>query len=240
MAARIDLPDLVTTEYSDESRLAVRFRPFREYHDQPAPEQRLLELVAGHAPKCVLEVGCGEGLFSRSVVERTGAAVTAVDQSARMVEIARGRGVDAMVADVQELPFDDASFDMVVANWMLYHVPDVSRALAEIRRVLRPGGSLLAVTMGDDMMHEVWSLTPEDGSHPQLGFSEHNGAELLGQHFDLLEEHELVGHATFPSRDAVVEFVESTLTRAHRAVLLPEWDGPLRATVRNVAFVATR
>ena len=68
--------------------------------------------------------------------------VTFVDLSQRMVELARARGIaDAHVGDVQELPFADASFDTVVAAWMLYHVPDLDRGLAEIARVLEPGGT---------------------------------------------------------------------------------------------------
>ena len=62
-----------------------------------------------------------------------------VDVSPRMVELARARGVDARVGDVQELPFDDGSFDCAVAAWMLFHVPDLDRGLAELARVLRPG-----------------------------------------------------------------------------------------------------
>ena len=53
------------------------------------------------------------------------------------------------VGTSQDLPYADESFDVVAALWMLYHVPDVDRALAEVRRVLRPGGLFVAVTNGD-------------------------------------------------------------------------------------------
>src|SRR4029078_7030536 len=74
------------------------------------------------------------------------ATVSFVDVSPRMVELARARGVDAQVGDVQELPFADGSFDVAVAAWMLYHVPHLDRGLSELARVLRPGGILVAVT----------------------------------------------------------------------------------------------
>ena len=63
-----------------------------------------------------------------------------------MVELTCSRGVEALVGDVQALPFDDGSFDAAVAAWMLYHVPDVDRPIAELAPVSRPGGRLVAVT----------------------------------------------------------------------------------------------
>lgn len=77
------------------------------------------------APASVLEVGCGWGELAARIIRETGAAVTAIDPSPRMVELARQRGVDARVGDVQELPFENGSFAAVVAAWMLYHVPDL-------------------------------------------------------------------------------------------------------------------
>ena len=67
-----------------------------------------------------------------------------------MVELAKERGLDARLGDVQNLDFPDAGFDAVVAAWMLYHVPDLDRALGECARVLRPGGTFLAVTNSAD------------------------------------------------------------------------------------------
>ena len=88
----------------------------------------------------MLEVGCGEGELSERLQRSLGVEVIALDQSGRMVELTRKRGVNAVVGDVQQLPFEQGSFDVVVAAWMLCHMPDLDRGLAEIARVLRPGG----------------------------------------------------------------------------------------------------
>ena len=98
----------------------------------------------------MLEVGCGEGELGARIESEIGVEVVALDQSARMVGLSRERGVDARVGDVQELPFEDGSFDVAVAAWMLFHVAGLDRGLRELARDLRPGGRLVAVTNRDD------------------------------------------------------------------------------------------
>ncbi|MBC7645026.1 MAG: class I SAM-dependent methyltransferase [Thermoleophilia bacterium] len=238
--ARIDLTELITAEYADERRLDVRFRTFREYHSDPRPETEVLDIVASFKPGTVLEVGCGGGAFSESVAKLTGAQVTAVDQSARMAGLASLRGLNGVVADVQSLPFPDRSFDLVIANWMLYHLPDLHRGLDQLQRVLRPGGHLVAVTMASRMMGELWSQVHDDGSTPELTFSSENCAEELACHFASVERRDLVGTATFPDYAAAISYMESTLTRAHLAPQLPRFEGPLEVSTHNVVFIAER
>jgi SAM-dependent methyltransferase len=62
------------------------------------------------------------------------------------------------VVDAQAIPFEDETFDAVIANHMLYHVPDRLRALGEMRRVLRSDGAFYATTVGDRHMMQLWSL----------------------------------------------------------------------------------
>ena len=77
-----------------------------------------------------------------------------VDQ-ARQSLAAHARPLAYAVADVQALPFADERFEAVIANQVLYHVPDRERAMSEIRRVLRPGGRLYAATLGHNYLHEL-------------------------------------------------------------------------------------
>lgn len=113
----------------------------------------------------VLEVGCGDGNIWRENLDRIppGWRLTLTDLSAGMVDAARaalGDRAEYAVADVQGLPFPDASFDAVIANHMLFHVEDRSRALAELARVLRPGGAFRATTIGLDHIRELRELVP--------------------------------------------------------------------------------
>lgn len=91
----------------------------------------------------VLDAGAGTGAASVALRER-GARVTAVDSALDMVAHLRTGGFDAIVGDLRSLPFDDGSFDGLVAAFSISHVDDPGRALTEARRVVRNGGAVLA------------------------------------------------------------------------------------------------
>ena len=114
----------------------------------------------------VLELGAGPAKLWRENLDRLPQSwqVTLTDLSAGMIAEAQAQLKDApnfifTVADAQTLPFDDAAFDAVIANHMLYHVPDLPRALSEVRRVLEPGGRLFAATNGEDHLRELDDLS---------------------------------------------------------------------------------
>jgi ubiquinone/menaquinone biosynthesis C-methylase UbiE len=122
------------------------------------------------AQACILEVGCGVGLFwsvNRELIP-PGWQMTLTDRSPAMVqEAARRIGANSQfafaTADVAAPPFADASFDAVIAHFMLYHVPDLPRAFSEIHRVLRPGGAFFAATNGLRHMREARVFAAEAG-----------------------------------------------------------------------------
>jgi SAM-dependent methyltransferase len=113
----------------------------------------------------VLEVGCGDGMIWRENLDRipAGWRLTLTDISSGMVEAVRGAlgdGADYAVADAMKLPFAACSFDGVIANHMLFHVADRPRALAEIARVLRPGGLFCATSIGLGHLQRLRELVP--------------------------------------------------------------------------------
>ncbi len=143
----------------------------------------------------LLEVGCGDAMIWRENCERIpdGWRLTLTDFSPGMVEEARavlGNRAQYQVADVQELPFEDASFDAVIANHMLFHVPDRERALSELARVLRRGGRFTATTIGRDHLKELRELAPVRGgiwSKTRVRFTIETGAKELAPFFVDLE-----------------------------------------------------
>lgn len=112
----------------------------------------------------VLECGAGRGDFwhKNAKVIPSGWQITLSDLSAGMLADAKdhlGADIAARLRfeafDVQQIPHPDARFDAVIANHMLYHVPDLAKALSEIRRVLKPEGVFFALTNGGDHLQEI-------------------------------------------------------------------------------------
>jgi SAM-dependent methyltransferase len=234
---RLDDPDVVRREYASEEGLRARHSVYGGLCEPGAPETAFAA-VRECEPRRVLEVGCGWGEFAERVSRELGADVIAVDLSERMVSLARERGVDARVGDVQDLPFADGEFDCVVANWMLYHVPDLDRGLAEVARVLRPGGRLVAATNGLRHLDELWSLVGRSRAEEAPRFFAENGAELLRPHFARVERRNVVGPVVFPSAEAVRGYVASSVAHKHLADRVPDFEGALEATRVNAVFVA--
>ena len=227
--------DHVEQQYAREGNLETRQSVWRPTADGRDPAAVALDVVRRERPRRVLEVGCGTGGFAERLAGALpDATVVATDQSPRFVELTAARGVEARVADVQELPFEDDSFDAVCAMWMLYHVPDLDRGLAELRRVLRPGGTFVAVTNGDA---HVADLRTEASAGPTVTqFSTQNGEDALRRHFDDVRREEFATRAVFPDHAAALAYLHSS----HEEIGwdLPHFDGPREYAGQVTVFVA--
>ena len=235
---RLNDPAVVRDEYATEQRLAARAAVYDE-SDGPDARDRLLELLRKAQPRRLLEVGCGWGELAARIERELGCEVVAVDLSPRMVELARERGVNARVADVQELPCGEEQFDAAVAAWMLYHVPDLDRGLGELARVLRPGGHLFAITNSERHLRELWELVDGYRDHV-MGFSAENGGAALERHFVRVERYDVQPTVVFRDHAAARDYISFSVTRAHLAARLPTFAGPLHATRATAVFVAEK
>jgi len=103
----------------------------------------VVEWLAARAGERILDLGCGDGQLTLRIAA-SGAEVTGVDASAQMVAAARGRGVDVIEGNAERLPFSDRSFDAVFSNAALHWVRDQDAMMAEVHRVLKPGGRFVA------------------------------------------------------------------------------------------------
>ncbi len=193
-------PGYVARQYRDASNLEARIALHERFSTNPYSLPRwILDHFQLPDGASILEVGCGPGVLWTGNLDLlpTGWTVTLTDASPGMVAEAEARlgscgRFEFLVADVQELPFESERFDAVVANHMLYHVPDRERPFAEITRVLRPGGTLYAATNGERTQAEMgWMQRILDPSRPTEGyyfgnlleFSLENGAGQLSPWF---------------------------------------------------------
>ncbi|HET7034735.1 MAG TPA: class I SAM-dependent methyltransferase [Thermomicrobiaceae bacterium] len=188
---------LLDRQYRGGDNLATRMGLHERFSVNPLGWHRwVFEQLALPEGARILEIGCGLCALWRENRERLpdSWAITLADLSAGMLADARnGLGADRsrfgwLVADAQALPVADGSFDAVIANHMLYHVPDRPAAIAEFRRVLRPGGRLYAATNGLAHLREMEPLLPAGSPSNHAGrFGLENGAAQLAHHFSRVE-----------------------------------------------------
>ncbi|CAN5700275.1 hypothetical protein BH20ACT14_BH20ACT14_13300 [soil metagenome] len=230
-------PEVVRRDYASESRLLDR-RSIYETSEGPSTLDVLWDRIAEAAPERVLEVGPGPGELSERMATELGAEVVAIDVSERMVELCRARGVDARLGDVQALAFEDASFDLVVAAWVLFHPEDLDRALSEIARVLRPSGRLIAATNSELHLIELWELLGIE--RIRYSFGAENGERSLREHFASVTTHVVEGAVSFADTAVARNYVASSILYGHLADRVPEVTEPLRARRMNAVFVARK
>jgi SAM-dependent methyltransferase len=149
------------------------------YYCRPA----ILDLAGGMAGRRVLDVGCGSGPLSAALRDR-GAIVTGFDSSAKMLELARqrlGADADLHLADLRSpLPFPDGAFDDVIACLVLHYLKDWTAPLAELRRVLTPGGRLIVAV---DHPFAIALMQREAGHKPDyFATSNRNEEWTMGGH----------------------------------------------------------
>lgn len=169
--SRLDDQNYLRNEqYLDASRLNTRINLHARFSVNP---QSWFQWMFDHfefpEPARILELGCGVGDLWRENQARlsTDWEIVLSDFSPGMLDAAQANlaglahPVRFEVIDAQSIPYPQANFDAVIASLMLYHVPDVRRALAEIQRVLKPGGYLYAATVGKQHLQGLPELVLE-------------------------------------------------------------------------------
>lgn len=236
-------------QYKTSKNLSARINLHVRFGSPPASWTTwIMDQIHLHPGERWLEVGCGPASLWREHREHIPSRVELFlsDFSWGMVKeasstLAGQADFHFLNVDAQSIPFANQTFDGLIANHMLYHVPDLERGLQEIQRVLKPEGRLFAATNGAGHMHELADLIrqffPEYMQGRQLvtrSFSLENASQVLGRHFHDVEirrfQQDLMVTEFEPLRDyifsiwGVVEDRDPQEIKAFEAYLKRDFD----------------
>lgn len=263
----VDSKYLLSRQYRDSKKLEARANLHSRYGR--GGTGNWFEWIVQHAAlregSRVLDIGCGPGWLWEQGKNAAphGLALTLADLSPGMVSDAVKRveaaghyaQVAGVVADASALPVADANFDAVLACHMLYHVPDARIALAEFRRVLRPGGVLVVTTNLEGNMGPFYALGAAAfgglASDPAADiFGLRKAGELVGEQFEDVEVIEAAGElavtsaedlvlalTSFPPGDdaddaavaRLVALVDEAMEQGGGSIVIPKVSGMVRA-----------
>jgi len=216
---------LKTDQYRNADKLNARITLHERFSTNPQGWFQWVWDTLEQLPKQarVLELGCGAGSLWTACPERIPAGwnLTLSDLSEGMLQVAWrnlvviGRGIKFEQIDAQSIPYPDETFDIVIANHMLYHIPDRPKALVEIQRVLRPNGCLVAATSGVNHLKEMdkWFQrfkTDNDFSAVASPFTLENGLEQLEPFFSQIEIRRYVDSLRVTEIPPLMAYLRST------------------------------
>ena len=217
---------LTQDQYKDASNLDARIAIHQRFSTNPQGWfnwvfDTLLKLPA---ESNVLELGCGSAEMWKECASKipAGWVITLTDLSDGMLDAAwrnlvtLGRGFKFEQMDAQSIPYGDKTFDVVIANHMLYHVPDRERALAEIKRVLKDDGRLIATTVGNTHMQEMYQLLkrvntnerPDMFSNP---FTLENGLQQLQNVFSQVKRSQYIDNLEVTELEPLIAYIRSSI-----------------------------
>jgi ubiquinone/menaquinone biosynthesis C-methylase UbiE len=260
-------PKLVAKQYETDRHLQTRIRTHQLYSKGANLEQGVDAVLKLEPYESLLDIGTGPGNFPTRLREAGHLGrLVGMDFSSGMLEVASAKtsAVGWIQGNAMELPFPDSSFDVVTARHMLYHVPDMNKAILEAKRVLKPGGRFMAVTNDDGYMLEYWEAVFE-ALKDEAEFSVITNSVLKRQFFSahLNEQIQEVFHTTtftrlegsleFPGARPVLEYWDSiqpsydisdtAWTRGREAlakVLETRFDKGFWHVTKNVAIITAR
>lgn len=218
--------DVVEEQYENSRKLSIRLMFQKNYRTNPISYQDWLygnyDLFEGCK---ILEIGCGTGAFWEGKLDLLpkGVEITLSDISQGMVDIVKEKfssysNMNFTQIDIQEIPFADEMFDFVIANSMLYHVPDIPRALDEVHRVLKKRGKFFCATNGvnglNQFLHKkLREFNPDIKAFDEgsVTFTMQNGRGYLEECFPKIKILHYDNILKVTKVEDLVEYIESTI-----------------------------
>jgi len=252
-----DRDHLTSQLYANEEPLAIRIATHQRYTVPALDFARwVLDLIPWQGGERVTDVGCGNGAYVEPAIERltdTGRYLAGDLSLGMLRDLTRGSSqgrrtrANATNLDAAALPLPSGSCDVILANHMLYHVPDVEQAVNECHRVLRDGGQMLVATNSQTTMVELDVLIREGYSRLQVPFTSlpgraashfclENGQGILSRAFSQVERHLLHSALVFPEPAPLLAYIDSLRPRYEPE--LPagvDWDDLLQVWQELIA-----
>lgn len=228
-------------QYKTADRLNTRISIHEKYSTNPQGFGRWITAHYRFEPGVrVLELGCGTGsmwLGQDELIERCDPLVLS-DFSEGMLAVARDtlkkyERIEYQRIDIQDIPYPTASFDALIANMMLYHVPNLDLGLSEVRRVLKKDGQFYCATYGENgILPYLCGLfdLPLADSGLNHAFTLQNGEQILHRHFERVERYDYLDSLAITDVEDLVDYICS-LTGVTSLRVLPR--GRLRAVLQS-------
>jgi SAM-dependent methyltransferase len=236
--------------YADDAKLSARQAIYRFIeHPWPSSGGRVLGAIDLRGDEIVVDVGCGNGNDMRDLQrEGFGGTILGFDLSMGMLATVRPLGVPLTNADAGGLPLRTGAADVALAMHMLYHCPDIEATAAELRRVIRRGGALVASTNSVDHLRELralWTDALSDAAGQPLApwttavgrFALEDGADVLATAFDDVAVLRTDNRLLVPEVGPVVAYIESTRDLSGADVDDESWSAGMRLLAARVASI---
>lgn len=218
----------VSQQYSNDNNLSIRIKLHAKHSTSKiSVHDWFFSYYSINKPCRILELGCGNAVQWTDRVKNLpcGTILVLSDLSKGMVETTwkkfrTAQNVIVQKIDIQDIPFADESFDIVIANHMLYHVPDIKKALSEVRRVLSNEGAFFSSTNGNGGMrpylHEKLKRfnSKIDSFKTEQSFTIQNGLPILQDIFKDVQFVEYEDSLRITETQDLVDWIKSTITFA--------------------------
>jgi SAM-dependent methyltransferase len=230
-------PAIVRAQYVDDSRLAARQALWR-HRTGPSLVDTVLDWAELGGDESIADVGCGNGVFLSSLRDRGHRGpLVGLDLSPAMADGARDHRSFGVVADCRAVPLRDGAVDRALCLHMLYHVPDPQPAVAELRRIVRPGGRVVVTTNGDGHTIELKRILAEaarqvTGFEASTSWGHHEflpqqAFDLLSAEFDEVVLHDLTAAVPVLAPEVFTTAVASYPPESVGLTAGPEWSAIL-------------
>jgi ubiquinone/menaquinone biosynthesis C-methylase UbiE len=216
----------VKEQYSDDGNLSARISLHAKHStNKQGLVPWLFEQYYFSQDIRILELGCGNADQWEGRVESLPKGVELIlsDFSEGMVDIVSGKyvketKVSCQRIDIQNIPFEDEAFDIVIANFMLYHVPDIDKALMEVKRVIKENGKFYAATNGNgelrSFVHKAIKKFKPDTQAFAHGFSFNlqNGQGILSKYFSNVERVDFEDSLAITNTEDLIDWIKSSVS----------------------------